>query len=479
MVPPAPTILIIDDEPSARQTLEALLANSGAFLDFAENGKIGMEKARKILPDAILLDVMMPGMDGYEVCRRLRADPTLAEIHIVMVTALDDRDARLAGFMAGADEFISKPFDGLELQLRMKTITRINRYRRLMAERTRFLWLVEHDDDGYLLLNSQGIIQYANASSQTLLHLPMHYNGLDFSAHVTNYYSPHPIETWNQWLEDPAPCYLVQPETATARALWLLLEAMDAPFGQNQNRVVHVKDVTEKLSISQDIRKFHSAITHKMRTPVALLVSSMSLVEAKLNVLTEAEIKDFVKTAVKGVNRLSDEVRDILTYIDAPLSIQRGIPMEIRALPQLVQTIQAQNKIKDLQLSIAPSLAECGMAINPYAFGLVLEELLENSCKFHPQQSPHVEIIVEPWEGGDSVDISIQDDGATLTAQQLLWARQPYQQGEKFFTGEIPGMGLGIPLVSTLVWQAGGQIRISNREGKTGILVQLNIPLQK
>jgi len=108
----APTVLIIDDEPVARLTLDGLLANGEVNLVFAENGKNGLEEARKLLPDAILLDVMMPGMDGYEVCRKLRADPNLADVHIIMITALDDRGARLTGFAAGADDFISKPFDG-------------------------------------------------------------------------------------------------------------------------------------------------------------------------------------------------------------------------------------------------------------------------------------------------------------------------------------------------------------------------------
>jgi DNA-binding response OmpR family regulator len=167
-----PTILVIDDDPIVRQTIKALLTGDDVRLVFAEDGKSGIEIAQKLQPDAILLDVMMPGMNGYEVCQILRQDPNLNEVHIVMLTSLDDRDARLTGFMAGVDDFITKPFDRLELHLRLKTITRINRYRRLMAERARFSWIVENNNDGYLLLSSDGIIQYANSSAQNFLHLP-------------------------------------------------------------------------------------------------------------------------------------------------------------------------------------------------------------------------------------------------------------------------------------------------------------------
>lgn len=129
-----PIILIIDDEPIIHETLNALL--DGEFqLYFAENGLDGIAIATRIQPDAILLDVMMPEMDGFEVCQRIRSTPTLAEVPIIMITALDDRDSRLRGLRAGADDFLSKPFDGLELLARIQTITRLNRYRNIVEQR--------------------------------------------------------------------------------------------------------------------------------------------------------------------------------------------------------------------------------------------------------------------------------------------------------------------------------------------------------
>ncbi len=131
------TILVIDDEKIARLTLGALLEGSGYHLEMAENGEQGLKMARKLRPDVILLDVMMPGMDGYEVCRRLRMDPKLAEVPIFMITALDDRNSRLAGLNAGADDFLTKPFDSLELTIRLNALKRVDRYRHLLNERDR------------------------------------------------------------------------------------------------------------------------------------------------------------------------------------------------------------------------------------------------------------------------------------------------------------------------------------------------------
>ena len=128
-------ILIVDDDPSSRETLLAVLEGQGYRIETAANGADGIRLAEQFRPDLILLDVMMPKMDGFEVCRRLRSSPALAEIPIVILTALDDRASLLAGLDAGADDFLSKPVDGHELRARARVITRLNRYQTLMDQR--------------------------------------------------------------------------------------------------------------------------------------------------------------------------------------------------------------------------------------------------------------------------------------------------------------------------------------------------------
>jgi putative two-component system response regulator len=129
------TVLIVDDEYSGRETLQSVLEGEGYDLIMAENGMQAIEKAKAYQPDVILLDVMMPGMTGFEVCERIRSDPQVAEIPIIILTALDDRDSLLTGLKSGADDFISKPFDRFELRARLIGITRLNRYHKLVDER--------------------------------------------------------------------------------------------------------------------------------------------------------------------------------------------------------------------------------------------------------------------------------------------------------------------------------------------------------
>lgn len=138
-------VLIVDDEPIARSSLKALLGMEDYNLLIAEDGISALEMLEEYAIDLVLLDIMMPKMDGYEVCRRIRATPGLAEVPVVMITALDDRDSKLKGIEAGADDFISKPYDGIELRARCRGITRLNRYRRIVNQTERLAYLEDFD----------------------------------------------------------------------------------------------------------------------------------------------------------------------------------------------------------------------------------------------------------------------------------------------------------------------------------------------
>ena len=142
-------ILIVDDDSRGRETLEAVLTGLGHNLHFCDNGLDALKQASILQPDVILLDVMMPVMDGFEVCRRLRADPLLADVPVVMTTALDDKASRLAGIEAGADDFITKPIDRMEIRARVNSIIRLNRYRKLMKQQADLLQAHHELQDAY------------------------------------------------------------------------------------------------------------------------------------------------------------------------------------------------------------------------------------------------------------------------------------------------------------------------------------------
>lgn len=161
------TILAIDDDLLEQRTLQLILRPMSDYhLIFANNGGAALVLAQEHLPDLIIVDYMMPGMNGIEVCRRVRAMPLLAEVPIIMVTGVGDQTVRLQALQAGVDDFLNKPYEPVELSARLKTIARLNRYRRLREERERFDTLVELSPDGIVLVDWSGQVQFANPSAQ-------------------------------------------------------------------------------------------------------------------------------------------------------------------------------------------------------------------------------------------------------------------------------------------------------------------------
>jgi class 3 adenylate cyclase len=122
----APCVLIIDDvEQNVRLLCDLLAVQCGYRTERAFNGDDALVLAERVRPDLILLDVMMPGMDGFEVCRRLRSQPLFEATPIVLVTSLDPREERIRGLEAGADDFLSKPLVPAELFARVRSLLRV------------------------------------------------------------------------------------------------------------------------------------------------------------------------------------------------------------------------------------------------------------------------------------------------------------------------------------------------------------------
>jgi two-component system cell cycle response regulator len=113
-------ILVVDDNEVNVELLIAMLASEHYFVSAAADGLEALAKIAAEKPDIVLLDVMMPGLDGFEACRRIKADPVMAEIPVIMVTALSDVDDLVRGFEVGADDFVTKPFNGLALMARVR-----------------------------------------------------------------------------------------------------------------------------------------------------------------------------------------------------------------------------------------------------------------------------------------------------------------------------------------------------------------------
>jgi len=486
------TILIVDDELGGRKTLEALLKTEGFNLIFAASGAEALDKAAEFVPDLVLLDVMMPGMDGFEVCRRLRADPFLAQVPVIMVTALDDRDSRLLGIEAGADDFVSKPLDRNELRARVRTTTRLNRYRRLLLERTKFEWVVEQAEEGYVMLSEDGHMPYANPRARLYLGLPSDARepiSETFLELASQLYRCEPEEAWRTWTERrpgaPRPLgialYLVRPESPASRALWLHVESLDLPAGQDAGRLIRLRDVTAQMTLQRDSWSFQVMVGHKLRTPLTNMIGSLELMARHATQLSRDEVAEFSAITLRNVRRLHGDIEDVLQYLDVSGGLESGGGCSLSELESLVTRVGVELGLERITVTHEAEPGQGGVSLSLPSIEMILWEVLENARKFHPQRSPTVDVRISRKRDpsglpGREISLQIRDDGVTLSPALLARVWAPYYQGEKWFTGEVAGMGLGLPLVATIVWGAGGSCRIQNRADGPGVVVTLDLP---
>ena len=123
-----PKILLVDDESASRAALETLLRREGFEVHDASGGAAALAECASFRPDLVLLDVLMPGMSGFEVCKRIKAAPETRLTPVVLITGLSATEDRIKGINAGADDFLSKPIDFNELLARTRSLIKLKQY---------------------------------------------------------------------------------------------------------------------------------------------------------------------------------------------------------------------------------------------------------------------------------------------------------------------------------------------------------------
>ena len=135
-------ILVVEDTPASLRLLTSLLTKAGYRVREAPDGELALWSANAQPPDLILLDVRMPGMDGYEVCRQLKRSETLSDVPVIFLSAFDETEDKLRGFEAGGVDYIAKPFDFLEVKARVAAHLQLRQLRRLLSYQNEHLQLL-------------------------------------------------------------------------------------------------------------------------------------------------------------------------------------------------------------------------------------------------------------------------------------------------------------------------------------------------
>lgn len=471
------TILIVDDELFGRRALGGLLAGQGYNLLFASNGLEAIEAVKKHMPDLILLDVMMPEIDGFEVCRILRVDPLFSDIPILMITALDAPESRLQGLEAGADDFIAKPFNGLELRTRIRSITRLNRYRRLLSERAKFEQTVEFSPNGIIIIGLDGNIGLINPAMLKMLAINKENSHSIVGEPLFQFIEPAFQEICNKILEngEKSPVFNQEVNFVNTKGEPFPAEIDVGGFLADDKVMLQVvvRDITEKKKLEAMLLRtqrqeilgtISGGIAHDLKnilTPILIATEMLekqvsddrgkrftSMIKRNANhgVLLTQQILRFSKgikpsTDAIELTNLIEEIREIISItLSKTISVTTEVPQDL--WPVIGDATQLHQVILNLCVNARDAMPDGGNLLL-CAKNFFLEETNDELSA----------------KAGHYVAVSITDTGTGISQENLNHIFEP------FFTtkGMDKGTGLGLFTVQSIVRNHNGFIKVSSQ----------------
>lgn len=484
-----PKILLVDDEKLNLLTFEASLADDGYELHVAEDGRSALEAAQRLVPDLILLDIMMPEIDGFTVCRRIRADPVIGRVPIIIVTALHDTSSRLEGLRAGADDFLTKPCSREEMRARVRTIVTLNRFRAIAEERARFEQLYEFAPIGIVLTDARGTVVAANPQARALLEDPDRTSLM--GDRLVQRFDAAQHEAVQQLIErsfaDGA-----QPEQelrcCTGRSARELLIKATTIYEAGQRRAMLIlSDVTaevksrrelERLNRSLDdlvrsrtrqleeanglLMSYASFVSHDLRSPLTVMKGYLSMIQEGAVPLEKA--RPLIDSAYKAALTMQELVQNILQLAqDEHRGTRAGLIETIDPTP-LVRRVW--NHVAGLfphtnrQFTVG-ALPE--VKANALLVERVFYNLLTNAAKYSAHRDRPV-IEVGTADDGSGSTIFVRDNGSGFDTRDADKLFREFSRLPDAPTTE--GFGLGLSLVARLVAVNGGRVWA---EGKAGM----------
>jgi two-component system, cell cycle response regulator len=468
-------ILCVDDEPKNLKLLAAILMPAGYDLIMAENGELALSLIEQQPPDLILLDIMMPGLSGYDVLTKIRAANNSRLIPVIMVTALREVEDRVKALDLGCDDFISKPFDKVEMLARVKSLLRISYYRGQLDEKEKFELLLNQIADMIVVLQGDlGLVRY-NQPAQELLQLgQLSGNVIE---HLTAKFKVKYQGDLSADIKLRSLTFdVIRPEAAKARALVLEIRSsvIKDPAGGITNIMLLGRNVTEEREEERLKQNFFDLISHKLMTPLTLALSHGEMFQQGLyGPLNEAQ-KKAAETIYKQVQMLKAMIVRMLTFITINPENIAASKEEIILAEQFAKTIDPLVKSAgDRKVEVQVVCGnEIKLQMNKNYFELMIGNLVENAVKFSDQEP--VKLKIEVAREASRLRISVSDNGPGIPPEEQGNLFKEFYQGEKNFTGQVEGAGLGLALVKKLVELSGGKISLSSNLGQgTTIIIDL------
>ncbi|PKL92086.1 MAG: hypothetical protein CVV21_04880 [Candidatus Goldiibacteriota bacterium HGW-Goldbacteria-1] len=451
-------ILIVDDEPKNVELLEALLKPENYTLVKAENGKEALEYLSHNYVELILLDVMMPGMSGFDVLEEIRKSAADKAVPVIILTALKEREDRLKGLGAGADDFISKPFDKAELVFKVRTQVNLSLLRRQINEKEKLYSMMDLVLEGTAVTDENFNVQQINSKALDMLQLKELKGSLakfileKFGHDITKF---------------PESSVFVagRGETTSAPSFFFSIEyrRVEGGDGEGSSCVFVFKDVTDEHTRNRMKTDFLSLISHKLRTPLTVISGYSKMLES---FASDEKLKDMAHAIVSSSQTMENLIKRILYFVEIENRARDGSDelLDIRAI---MDVYSAEFK-KPYELN----LNQDEMSVK-YWQKMAAEELISNAFKFNDK--PTLELDVKVTEKS----LIVEDNGPGMSETNRKKAFDSFYQGYRNSSGNTPGVGLGLSIVKRLAETAGLETRLEiTKYGGLRVIVEKKIVIK-
>lgn len=508
------TVLVIDDSPTFRDALRRALESAGYSVVLAANGEDGLRMAGGSRPDAIIVDGVMPGIDGATVIRNVRLDPALRTIPCVLLTGSEDADAELRALDSGADTFARKDDDLEPLLVRLRTLLRESGMepndtpsllgpKRLLAVDDSPTYLNELSSllrtEGYEVVQASSgeeAIELLAVQSIDCVLLDLVMPGLGGRETCRRIKSTPPLrdvplimltalddrDAMIDGLLAGADDYVskssdLQVLKARVRAQIrrkqfedehrrmredLLRSELDAAETRAARQLAQTKAalVEELERKNKELEAFSYSVSHDLRAPLRSIDGfSQALIEDYAQALDDRG-RDYLRRVRAAAQRMGDLIDDLLELSKVSRAELQPSSTDLSAVAEFVAAeLARRDPDRSMDLDIAPGLRAFA---DPRLLRIVLENLLGNAWKFTGKtDSPRIEVgVLEP---GDSPVFFVRDNGAGFKMDYAHRLFSPFQRLHG--ASEFPGTGIGLATVARIVDRHGGRVWAEAAEG--------------
>ncbi len=462
-------ILIVEDSATQAEELRYLLEKREFSVIAASNGKEALAAMDERRPDVVISDIMMPEMDGYELCRQIRSDARFAHTPVVLVTSLSDPRDVIKGLECGANNFIVKPYDEQYLVSRVR----------------------------YLLANME-----LRKDAKAEMGINVFFSGENY------FITAERLQILDLLLSTYENAYLQNRELQKARdELAVLNERLEESVRnlEDANRELDVinHELAERRREAEEARvqadaanraksDFLANMSHELRTPLNSIIGFAEVLQDRLFGGLNERQAEYVGFIASSGTHLLNLINDILDLAKVEAGKQELHPETLAVRRTLEESLALlrEKAVKHriaLSLDIAPD-ADCALEADARQVRQILFNLLSNAVKFTPDGgsvrvsarrvqsagfAAHVEEgtnaepgTVSAAPGGDSIEVSVTDTGVGIKAEDMPKLFHEFTQLESAYSKNYEGTGLGLALTRRLVELHGGTIRAESEAGK-------------